>query len=145
MGGRNEQASLRSRNTNDIRAVVSNPRNFSLVDSALSYKEAPAGTEANNESDTNADTCCLGANFAVLSMTHRSAYVFPYDKSYNPIQNVPIVTGATAWDDPTSGETFILVFHEALYYGAKLPHSLINPNQICHQGNGYWDNPYDKD
>ena len=145
MGGRNEQASLRSRNTNNIRAVVSKPRNVSLVDSALSYKEAPAGTEANNESDTNADTCCLGANFAVLSMTHRSADVFPYDKSYKPIQNVPIVTGATAWDDPTSGETFILVFHEALYYGAKLPHSLINPNQIRHQGHGYWDNPYDKD
>ena len=44
------------------------------------------------------------------------------------MQNVPIVTGATAYDDPITGETFILLFHESLYYGKKLDHSLINPN-----------------
>ena len=56
---------------------------------------------------------------------------------------MPIVTGLTAWDCPQTGDTFILVFHESLYYGMKLNHSLINPNQIRHNGIDYWDNPYD--
>jgi hypothetical protein len=59
------------------------------------------------------------------------------------MQNVPIVTGATAYDDATTGETYILLFHEALYYGNKLDHSLVNPNQVRHSGIPFWDNPYD--
>ena len=58
--------------------------------------------------------------------------------------NVPIVTGGTAWTDDTDNTTYILLFHEALYYGTKLSHSLINPNQIRHFGIGFWDNPYDE-
>ena len=30
-----------------------------------------------------------------------------------------------------------------LFYGDKLDHSLINPNQIRHNKINYWDNPYD--
>ena len=39
--------------------------------------------------------------------------------------------------------SYIMVFHEALYYGKKLSHSLINPNQLRHNGLDFWDNPYD--
>ena len=60
------------------------------------------------------------------------------------MSNVPIVTGATAWTDPSDNKTYILVFHESLYYGTKLNHSLINPNQVRHNGIDYWDNPFDK-
>jgi hypothetical protein len=62
----------------------------------------------------NADTCCLGKNFVVLHATFRTADVYAYDTSIKPIENVPIVSGATAYDDPVSGDTFILVFHESL-------------------------------
>jgi hypothetical protein len=41
--------------------------------------------------------------------------------------------------------TFILVFHEPLYYGTKLDHSHINPNQVRAYGIPFWDNPYDPD
>ena len=105
--------------------------------------QSPDGTIAKNESDSNADTCCLGTNFTILSMTHRTADVYPYDSSYSPIENVPIVSGATAFDCPYSNNTYILVFHESLYYGPKLDHSLINPNQLRAYGLGYWDNPFD--
>ena len=44
---------------------------------------------------------------------------------------------------PLSGDTFILVFNEALYYGETLDHSLINPNQLRAYGIPFWDNPYD--
>ena len=39
---------------------------------------------------------------------------------------------------------FILVFNKALYYGTKLDHFLINPNQVRADGIPFWDNdPYD--
>jgi hypothetical protein len=98
---------------------------------------------ADNECDTNADTCCLGRNFVVLHSTFRTADVYAYDTSIKPIENVPIVSGATAYDDATTGTTFILVFHEALYYGTKLDHTLINPNQVRSYGIPFWDNPFD--
>ena len=106
-------------------------------------KAATPGATAPNESDSNADTCCLGINFTVLSYTNRMADVYPYDSSYQPITNVPIVTGATTYHHH-DGNSYILVINEALYYGDRLGHSLINPNQIRHHGIGYWDNPYDK-
>ena len=102
------------------------------------------GIVSNNETDSNADTCCLGKNWIVLDYTMRTADVFPYDDSYDPITNVPIVSGATAYTD-MDGTTFILVIHEALFYGDKLDHSLINPNQIRHNKINYWDNPYDNE
>ena len=69
------------------------------------YLEPKAGIKAENECDTNADTCCLGRNFTILEYTRRTADVYVYDKSIKPTENVPIVSGATAWDDPTTGET----------------------------------------
>ena len=113
----------------------------------MSYKSfiaAPPNTYANNESDTNADTCCLGSNFVIISYTRRTADVYPYDSSYAPINNVPIVTGATAYDDPNSGNTYLLIFNESLFYGNKLDHTLVNPNQLRHHGIHYYDNPFDK-
>ena len=65
--------------------------------------------------DTNADTCCLGKNFVILHHSYRTADVYAYDSSIKPVKNVPIVTGATAYDDAQSGDTFILVFHESLF------------------------------
>ena len=106
--------------------------------------EPVAGTVATNESDTNADTCCLGKNFIVQAFTNRTVDVYSYDTLVAPTCNVPIVTGVTAWDCPDSNITYILVFNESSYYGEKLDHTLINPNQIRHNGIDYWDNPFDK-
>ena len=67
-----------------------------------SHSEARAGTPAENECDTNADTCCLGKNFVILEYTQRTADVYAYMKDITPIVGVPIVSGATAWDDPVT-------------------------------------------
>ena len=58
--------------------------------------------------------------------------------------SVPIVSGATTYHH-SDGTSYILVINEALFYGKKLKHSLINPNQVRHHGIGFWDNPYDQD
>ena len=103
------------------------------------------GHQADNECDTNADTCCLGANFSILAYTRRTADVYAYDKAIAPIEGVPIVSGATAWTDPGTNQTYILIINEALFYGTKLDHSLLNPNQIRKFGIPFWDNPFDFD
>jgi len=139
MGGRNEQASNRR-----VSAIVSKRHvQASTTLATRPWSDPPAYTLAENELDTNADTCCLGKNFIVLQATYRTADVYAYDTSIQPIENVPIVTAATAYDDTMSGDTFILVFNESLYYGEKLDHSLINPNQIRSYGIPLWDNPFD--
>ena len=139
MGGRNEQAS--SREARRAAAVVT--KRHVQSSQAKSWHDPPPNTLAENECDTNADTCCLGRNFVVLNPTFRTADVYAYDTNIKPIENVPIVSGATVYDDPTTGITFILVFHESLYYGDKLDHTLINPNQVRSSGISFWDNPYD--
>lgn len=138
MGGRNEQASNR-----DARRAAAVFTNRHVRSTERSWNDPPPNTTAENECDTNADTCCLGKNFVVLAPTFRTADVYAYDTSIKPVENVPIVSGATAYDDPVTGNTYILVFHEALYYGDKLDHTLINPNQVRAYGIPFWDNPYD--
>ena len=59
------------------------------------------------------------------------------------MKDVPIVTAATAYTCANTGQTYILVFNEFLWYGTQMDHSLINPNQICVYGIPLWDNPFD--
>ncbi len=86
------------------------------------------------EMDSHADTIVLGSNAIILQYTSRECDVAPYSDSYAPICNVPIVTGATAVTSSMTGETIILVFHEAIWMGNELDHSLLNPNQLRHHG-----------
>ena len=86
----------------------------------------------------------MGENFIILEYTQRTADVYTYDKDVDPNKDVPIVSGATAWRD-ASGQVYILVFNESLYYGKRLDHSLINPNQVRAYGIDFWDNPFDKE
>ena len=105
----------------------------------IQYEPNP-GTIAQNESDTNADTCCFGSNFMPLNYSNRSADVHPYSDEYSPIRNIPIISGATAYDHP-NGNTYILIFNECLYFRKRMKHSLINPNQIRWNGLQFQDNP----
>ena len=47
-------------------------------------------------------------------MTNRTADVYPYDNSHEPLQNVPTVSGATTLDVPRDETTYILKFNEPL-------------------------------
>lgn len=107
------------------------------------FNEASPGTMAWNETDSNADTCCLGANFSLFNRTHRVADVYGYDGTSGKATNVPIASGATAYDCTHTNKTWILIIHEGLFYGSDLDHSLLNPNQIRAHGVKFWDNPYD--
>ena len=55
----------------------------------------------------------------------------PYNANEGACEkDMPIVTGATAYTCQSSGQTFILVINEGLWFGPKLSHSLFNQNQI---------------
>lgn len=112
--------------------------------STISMVNKTAGREVSGrmELDSHADTCVLGINFVILEYSGRVCDVYPYSSEYNAIKDVPIVKGATAIQDQQSGETIILVINEGLWYGSKLDHSLINPNQLRHFGIEVCDNPY---
>ena len=69
----------------------------------------------------------------------------PYSKNYSPTKNIPVVTACTA-TKALHGSTIILVFNKGLWFGDndRMPHSLINPNQLRDYGTIVQDNPYDK-
>jgi hypothetical protein len=85
--------------------------------------------EPRSELDSHADTCCVGDNALVLDYHNRTVSVSPSINSLGTENKVPIVTAAIAYDDPILGQTFILIIHQALYFGDKLVHNLINPFQ----------------
>jgi hypothetical protein len=84
--------------------------------------------------DTHADTCVAGRNFLMCEFDGTTCEVSPFTDEYQAMKDIPVVSAATAWTDDESGETIILWFNQILWYGDKLRHSLINPNQLRHYG-----------
>ncbi|MGH3053399.1 MAG: hypothetical protein ACRDL7_00290, partial [Gaiellaceae bacterium] len=80
--------------------------------------------------DSHADTCCAGSSTIVIEYTNQTCDVSPFSNEYAPMTNVPIVKAGTAYDDRATGITYILVLNQALYFGERLKHTLLCPNQI---------------
>ena len=81
------------------------------------------------ELDSHADTCCMGNEVLVVNETNRMVNVTPFLKSLGVVKKVPIISAAVAYDDPRSGEVFILIFHQALHF-MDMNHCLICPMQL---------------
>ena len=95
------------------------------------------------ELDSHADTCALGRNFIPIHYTGRVCDVTPYNAdAYEPERDIPIISGATAWTCQESGQTYILVVNEGLWFGEKLQNTLLNPNQLRFAGVTVADNPF---
>ena len=93
------------------------------------------------ELDSHADTIVAGSNCVVLQYTGQECDVSPFSDDFKPVKGVPIAHVATAWQSPVSGQTYILVFNEALWMGTTMDHTLLNPNQLRHYGTIVQDNP----
>ena len=92
------------------------------------------GHTAKCELDMHADTCVAGANFFLEELTGETADVVPYNDGYAPKKDVPIAMALTAWTCPQTGKTFILVFHQVLWFGNEMAVSLLNLNQMHFNG-----------
>ena len=99
-----------------VSAHVSSTRRTRSVNNVARNADTPT-VYGNLELDSHADTVVLGKNCVILAYTGRECDVSPYTDYYDAIKGVPIVTGATAWTSQATGETFILVFNEALWMG----------------------------
>lgn len=144
MGGRNEQHNQRTPRYNESGQRISPVHVHTTRISSTTLQpqfQSPAHTTADNETDNNADTTVMGANFALINHSTRVADVYAFDTTLGPT-TVPISTGATAYDHP-DGYVILLYVHEALWYGSRLNHSLWNPNQLRAYGIPFWDNPFD--
>ena len=108
------------------------------------YQHQPQPTSHGHiELDTHADMALLGSNCVVLSYMGKECEVSPYSSEYEAVRNIPVVTGAMVWTNPTDGTAYLLVFHESLWMGDKLDHTLVNPNQLWVYGVSIQDNPFD--
>jgi hypothetical protein len=94
------------------------------------------------ELDSHADTIVCGANCIITHFTGKECDVSPYTDTYEAIKSVPIVQAATAYDNPETGETSILILNEAIWMGDKMDHTLVNPNQLRAYGLTVQDNPF---
>ena len=68
--------------------------------------------------------------------------VYGFQDNFKGIEDVPIVRLDTVICNK-HGRVHILVFNQALYFGASLYYSLINPNQIRYFGIPVSENMYD--
>jgi hypothetical protein len=101
----------------------------------LSKVYDPGGEhEERSELDSHADTCVAGANTTLLWYTDHTVSVSPFIGEYKPLKDIPIASVVMAWDDPTNGSTILLVINEALYFGKRMPYSLLCPNQLRSHG-----------
>jgi hypothetical protein len=101
-------------------------------------------TVARSEIDNHADTTCFGSNFTAVHFTGEQCEVSPFSEQYTSLTNIPVASAATAWDDPTTGETIILLFHQGLWFGDSMTNSLINPNQCRMHGIQLCDDPFNE-
>ena len=84
--------------------------------------EPHPSTPSTKTNYSNDDTFFSGTNFIFVSIKDITDNVYPCDTYYEPMYNVPIVTGASTYKNRNIGRLFIIVINEALYYGKKLDH-----------------------
>jgi hypothetical protein len=130
-----DQMNRCSRNLiSQIRSSRCYTNNEGWLASSLCHSPSQDMQHVNAELDLHADTVVAGSACRVMEYTKHSCDVYPYSNNYEPISNVPVAKVITAYDHPTTGETFILVFGQALYMGDKMRHTLICPNHARANG-----------
>lgn len=124
-----------------VNAIYSSVRRIVSARSARNQDEYTDGLATNDyirtgraELDSHAGTCGLNDTAYILEYTNRVVEVAPFSASWQAMEEIPIVKAALAYDDPMTGETFILMIGQALYFGDKLKDVLLNPIQMRANG-----------
>ena len=87
------------------------------------------GYETRTELDSHADACVIGRNALVVQDFNRPVDVTGYDPGLGTKRNLRTITGALAYDDPTSGNTVVLIIHQAIHI-STMQHNLLTPMQL---------------
>ena len=81
------------------------------------------------ELDSHADTCCFGPGAFIVSQTGRSVTAHPFVSGLGTVKEVHICTVAVAYDCEQTHTTYVMFFHESLYF-ENLDSHLMCPNQV---------------
>ncbi len=71
-----------------------------------------------------------GENFVIIEYADLTCSVMPFANNYKKRDNIPIVKAVTAYDVEETGDMYILVLGQALYFRADVDASLLRPNQM---------------
>ena len=91
--------------------------------------------------DTLADTSCAGPNWPLIELTGQVCNVTGFMDSGQTVKDIPVATCATIVVDKDTGQKFMLIAHEMLYFGNLMKRSLLNPNQLRYAGVQVRDDP----
>ena len=94
------------------------------------------------ELDSHADTCCFGRNALVIAESSHTVDVTPFLSRLDNVSKVPIVSCAVAYDDPRNYSTYVLIFHQVLYFADDLEHNLLCHNQLRMNGIHVYECPH---
>ena len=84
--------------------------------------------------DSHTDTTAVGTSMAlVIHDYEQPIHVHGYTGEVSPDENCHIVSAMVAYDNPETGDTFMLVFNQAILID-KLPTNLVSPMQLCDVG-----------
>jgi len=83
--------------------------------------------ESTMELDTHADTTVLGKSCLLIQDFDRTVSVSGWDTTTGA-RDCPTVTGVVAYDHPYTGQTYMLIFHQAIYLETMENH-LVCPMQ----------------
>ena len=108
-----------------MRSLAAASRTSYVMDMSLLDNEKAKRSDL----DSHADTTVGGANTVVIEPTGQTVSISPFSGEYDPMDAIPIANIGTVYDCPTTGMSHLLVFHESLFLGDRLGHSLICPNQ----------------
>ena len=101
-------------------------------------------TMARTELESHMDTTCVGNNTTLLSCTSYECNVNGFHSDMKSMENIPVATEVTAYDDPFSGTTVMLVFNPSLWFGSNMGQSTIATNQVRSHVIQLSDYPYDQ-
>ena len=82
-------------------------------------------TESQTDLDSHADQCAVGSNSLRVHDYEKPFNVSGYNPSGPIAKDLKTVSAALAYDDPVSGETVILLVHQAIYI-PELTHNLLS-------------------
>ena len=78
-------------------------RHVCSVRPTTQQRKRPGIHESSIEFDSHVGTIVFGRNFLLLCHNGKECSVAPYNDAYDSINNVPIVSAATAWTSNSSG------------------------------------------
>jgi hypothetical protein len=115
-----------------IKSGIRSDRAVKQVKVDCSTLPTPNYLDARSEIDTRADMTCAGCNCSPIYYTGQHCNIKGFHDDLAILPKVPIATVATAWSDPNTGEGYILIYNEVLFFGNDLDHTLVNPTQLWH-------------